>query len=307
MEQKQILEQLKGLTTETINQDSTNIDIVPTIEKLRIINNEDQKVAAAITDHLPAIADAVDAITIALKNGGRLIYLGAGTSGRLGILDAVECPPTYGVDYNTVVGLIAGGDAAFIKAQEGVEDREDCAIADLQSINLTQFDIVCGIAASGRTPYVIGGLKHARNVGCKTIAVACNSNSLIGQYADYKIEVSAGAEVVTGSTRMKAGTTQKLILNMLSTATMINLGKTYKNLMVDVKTSNAKLEARAKKIIMEATDVDFETAAYYLQLANNHVKTAIVMILNQVDYATAQSLLQNADGVIRKIIVRNPL
>lgn len=307
MEQKQILEQLKGLTTETINQDSTNIDIVPTIEKLRIINNEDQKVAAAIADHLPAIADAVDAITIALKNGGRLIYLGAGTSGRLGILDAVECPPTYGVDYNTVVGLIAGGDAAFIKAQEGVEDREDCAIADLQSVNLTQFDIVCGIAASGRTPYVIGGLKHARNVGCKTIAVACNSNSLIGQYADYKIEVSAGAEVVTGSTRMKAGTTQKLILNMLSTATMINLGKTYKNLMVDVKTSNAKLEARAKKIIMEATDVDFETAAYYLQLANNHVKTAIVMILNQVDYATAQSLLQNADGVIRKIIVRNPL
>lgn len=307
MEQKQILEQLKGLTTETINQDSTNIDIVPTIEKLRIINNEDQKVAAAIADHLPAIADAVDAITLALKNGGRLIYLGAGTSGRLGILDAVECPPTYGVDYNTVVGLIAGGDAAFIKAQEGVEDREDCAIADLQSINLTQFDIVCGIAASGRTPYVIGGLKHARNVGCKTIAVACNSNSLIGQYADYKIEVSAGAEVVTGSTRMKAGTTQKLILNMLSTATMINLGKTYKNLMVDVKTSNAKLEVRAKKIIMEATEVDFETAAYYLQLANNHVKTAIVMILNQVDYATAQSLLQNADGVIRKIIVRKPL
>lgn len=303
MEQKQILEQLKGLTTETINQDSVNVDIVPTIEKLRIINNEDQKVAAAIADHLPAIADAVDAITVALKNGGRLIYLGAGTSGRLGILDAVECPPTYGVDYNTVVGLIAGGDAAFIKAQEGVEDREDCAIADLQSVNLTQFDIVCGIAASGRTPYVIGGLKHARNVGCKTIAVACNSNSLIGQYADYNIEVSAGAEVVTGSTRMKAGTTQKLILNMLSTATMINLGKTYKNLMVDVKTSNAKLEARAKKIIMEATDVDFETAAYYLQLANNHVKTAIVMILNQVDYPTAQSLLQNADGVIRKIII----
>lgn len=307
MEQKQILEQLKGLTTETINQDSVNVDIVPTIEKLRIINNEDQKVAAAIADHLPAIADAVDAITVALKNGGRLIYLGAGTSGRLGILDAVECPPTYGVDYNTVVGLIAGGDAAFIKAQEGVEDREDCAIADLQSVNLTKFDIVCGIAASGRTPYVIGGLKHARNVGCKTIAVACNSNSLIGQYADYNIEVSAGAEVVTGSTRMKAGTTQKLILNMLSTATMINLGKTYKNLMVDVKTSNAKLEARAKKIIMEATDVDFETAAHYLQLANNHVKTAIVMILNQVDYPTAQSLLQNADGVIRKIIVRNPL
>lgn len=302
MEQQQILEQLKNLTTEKINHNSIDIDILPTLDKLRIINAEDQTVAQSIALHLPDIAIAVDAITKALKSGGRLIYIGAGTSGRLGILDAVECPPTYGVDYNTVVGLIAGGKEAFIKAQEGVEDKEEFAINDLQEANLTSQDIVCGIAASGRTPYVIGGLKYARNLGCQTIAVACNLNSVIGEYADYKIEVALGAEVVTGSTRMKAGTAQKLILNMLSTATMINLGKTYKNLMVDVKTSNAKLEARAKKIIMEATEVDFDTATKYLQLANNHVKTAIVMILNNVGLTTAKQLLDSASGVIRKIV-----
>lgn len=298
---QQILEQLKTLTTENINPNSTNIDILPTIEKLRIINNEDQHVALIIAQELPAIATAVDAITFAMKHGGRLIYTGAGTSGRLGILDAVECPPTYGVDYNTVVGLIAGGAEAFIKAQEGVEDKEDLGIADLQSINLTNQDIVCGIAASGRTPYVIGGLNYARSLGCKTIAIACNKNSVIGQHADLKIEVALGAEVVTGSTRMKAGTAQKLILNMLSTASMISLGKVYKNLMVDVKTSNAKLEARAKKIIMDATDVDYATAEKYLQLSNNHVKTAIVMILNQVDLVEAQTKLNNANGIIRNI------
>lgn len=302
MQQQQILEQLKTLTTENINPHSANIDILPTLEKLRIINNEDQNVALTIAQELPAIAAAVDAITTAMKNGGRLIYTGAGTSGRLGILDAVECPPTYGVDYNTVVGIIAGGAEAFIKAQEGVEDKEELGVADLQTANLNSNDIVCGIAASGRTPYVIGGLKYARSLGCKTIAIACNKNSVIGQYADLQIEVALGAEVVTGSTRMKAGTAQKLILNMLSTASMISLGKVYKNLMVDVKTSNAKLEARAKKIIMDATEVDYATAEKYLQLANNHVKTAIVMILNQVDFAEAQNKLNNASGIIRNIV-----
>jgi len=301
MEQQQILEQLKNLTTENINPASINIDILPTLEKLEIINSEDQKVALAIKEELPNIAKAVDAITAQMKQGGRLIYIGAGTSGRLGILDAVECPPTYGVDYNTVVGLIAGGDQAFIKAQEGVEDVESAGFTDLRAINLTDLDIVCGIAASGRTPYVIGGLKYARQTGCKTIAVACNKNSVIGSYADIKIEVSPGAEVISGSTRMKAGTTQKLILNMLSTTTMINLGKVYKNLMVDVKTSNANIEARAKKIIMEATEVDYATAEKYLQLANNHVKTAIVMIINNLSYEQAQSQLTAAAGVIRNI------
>ncbi|RTL13345.1 MAG: N-acetylmuramic acid 6-phosphate etherase [Neisseriaceae bacterium] len=301
MQQQQILAQLKTLTTENINPNSLNIDIVPTLEKLRIINQEDQKVALAIEEELPAIATAVDAITLAMKNGGRLIYLGAGTSGRLGILDAVECPPTYGVDYNTVVGLIAGGEKAFIKAQEGVEDKEELGVSDLQQVNLVAQDIVCGIAASGRTPYVIGGLDYARSLGCKTIAVACNKNSVIGDHADIKIEVSAGAEVISGSTRMKAGTTQKLILNMLSTTTMINLGKVYKNLMVDVKTSNAKLEARAKKIIMEATEVDFATAEKFLKLANNHVKTAIVMIINDVCFEQASEKLAASAGVIRDI------
>lgn len=301
MEQQQILEQLKSLATETINQKSVDIDIVSTVEKLKIINNEDQLVPLAIAQELPSIAAAVDVITAALKNGGRLIYTGAGTSGRLGILDAVECPPTYGVDYNTVVGLIAGGSEAFIKAQEGVEDKEELGVADLKNINLTAKDVVCGIAASGRTPYVIGGLDYARSIGCKTIAVACNKNSVIGNHADLKIEVSPGPEVITGSTRMKAGTTQKLILNMLSTASMINCGKVYKNLMVDVKTSNAKLEARAKKIIMEATEVDFNIAEKYLKLAHNHVKSAIVMILNDLTYDEAQLYLNKTSGIIRNI------
>ena len=301
MNQQQILEQLKSLTTETVNQTSLNIDILPTLEQLKIINEEDHKVAAAISAELPAIAAAVDAITAALRRGGRLIYIGAGTSGRLGILDAVECPPTYGVDYNTVIGLIAGGSAAFIQSQEGAEDLESGGFADLRDINLSVSDIVCGIAASGRTPYVIGGLKYARQLGCTTIALACNKNSVIGGYADLKIEVSPGPEVISGSTRMKAGTTQKLILNMLSTTAMINLGKVYKNLMVDVKASNLKLEARAKKIIMDATEVDFASAEHYLRLANNHVKAAIVMIINNCDLAEAKTKLLNSAGIIRKI------
>jgi N-acetylmuramic acid 6-phosphate etherase len=299
MEQYRILEQLNTLTTETTNFKSVNIDILPTLEKLQIINEEDQQVPLAIAKELPAIALAADAITLAMRNGGRLIYLGAGTSGRLGILDAVECPPTYGVDYNTIVGLIAGGKEAFIQAQEGVEDQESAGFADLKAIELKPCDIVCGIAASGRTPYVIGGLKYARQVGCKTIAIACNKHSVIGSYADFKIEVLVGPEVISGSTRMKAGTAQKLVLNMLSTTAMINLGKVYKNLMVDVKTSNAKLAARAKKIIMDATEVDYSTAEHYLNLAHNHVKSAIVMIINQCSFEEAQQHLAKAGGVIR--------
>ena len=209
MNQQEILAQLTTLTTETINQNSTNIDVVSTLEKLTLINQEDQKVALAISLILADIAGVVDLATETIKNGGRLIYFGAGTSGRLGILDAVECPPTYGVDYNTVVGVIAGGDKAFIKAQEGAEDSEDFAINDLKNINLTAADLVCGIAASGRTPYVIGGLKYAKNIGAQTVAISCNSNAVISNYANSKIEVSLGAEVVTGSTRMKAGTAQK--------------------------------------------------------------------------------------------------
>ncbi len=301
MNQQDIITQLKNLTTETINHNSTDIDIISTIDKLKIINAEDQKVALAINEVIVDIAQVVDLVTNALKSNGRLIYIGAGTSGRLGILDAVECPPTYGVDYNTVVGVIAGGEQAFIKAQEGAEDSEDLAVIDLQKINLTDKDILCGIAASGRTPYVIGALKYANSIGAKTVAISCNTNAVISKYANLKIELNLGAEVITGSTRMKAGTAQKLILNMISTTTMINLGKTYKNLMVDVKTSNDKLKARAKKIIMDATEVNFEIAEKYLNLANGHVKTAIVMLLHNVDYHSATDMLNNAKGVIRKI------
>lgn len=300
MNQQQILEQLKTLTTENTNQNSISIDILPTLEKLRIINEEDQKVSLAIAKELPSIAKAVDEITVAMKNGGRLIYIGAGTSGRLGIIDAVECTPTFGIDYNTIIGLMAGGTDAFVKSYEGIEDQESAGFADLKGVNLNSSDVVCGIAASGRTPYVIGGLKYGRSIGCKTIAIACNRNSQIGNYADIKIEVSAGPEVISGSTRMKAGTTQKLILNMISTTVMINLGKVYKNLMVDVKASNEKLRARAKKIIMDATEVNYATAEHYLELANNHVKTAIVMIIYNCDLVTAQHKLENSGGTIRE-------
>ncbi len=301
MKQQQLLQQLNSLSTESSNSNSLDIDILPTLDKLKIINAEDQLVAQAIAMELPAIATAVDAITLALAQGGRLIYLGAGTSGRLGVLDAVECPPTFGLDYNTVIGLIAGGKDALIQAKEGIEDQESAGISSLLEINLSSKDIVCGIAASGRTPYVIGGLKHAKSIGCATIALACNKNSAIALYADFKIEVNTGPEVISGSTRLKAGTAQKLILNLLSTTAMINLGKVYKNLMVDVKTSNAKLEARAKKIVMEATNCDYTTAEKYLSLAHHHVKTAIVMLLYNCDYISAQSLLDSAGGVIRRI------
>ena len=279
-----------------------NLETMSVQELLMNMNKEDKSVPLAVEKAIPQIEKLVEVIVSKMQQGGRLFYMGAGTSGRLGILDASECPPTYGIAQGIVVGLIAGGAEAFIKAQEGVEDKEELGVADLQSIQLTAKDIVCGIAASGRTPYVIGGLDYARSLGCVTIAVACNKNSVIGQHADLQIEVAPGAEVVTGSTRMKAGTTQKLILNMLSTTTMINLGKVYKNLMVDVKTSNAKLEARAKKIIMDATEVDYATAEKYLQLANNHVKTAIVMLLNNSTLEEAQTKLTNANGVIRNII-----
>lgn len=301
MQEQEILRQINNLTTESRNELSNNIDKVSTLEKLQLINNEDKKVAFAVEQELVNIAKAVDIITEQLRLGGRLIYIGAGTSGRLGLIDAVECPPTFSVDYNTVVGLIAGGEKAFIKAQEGAEDSLTLAQVDLQQINLTAKDVVCGIAASGRTPYVIGGLDFANSIGCQTIAIACNKQSIIGTHAKHKIEVELGAEVISGSTRMKAGTAQKLILNMISSTVMINLGKVYHNLMVDVKTSNEKLVVRAKKIITQATGVDFETASNYLNLANNSVKIAIVMISHQCNYNQAVEKLSQANDIISKI------
>lgn len=289
---------LENLTTETRNQRTMHLDQMSVTELLTVMNEEDAKVASAVKEQIPNIAQAVTAITESLRRGGRLIYMGAGTSGRIGLLDAVECPPTFGTSPEMVVGLIAGGSNAFIKAVEGAEDREEFGVADLQSLNLTAEDAVVGIAASGRTPYVIGGLEYARSVGAVTISVSCNKEAAISQYADITIEVENGPEVLTGSTRLKAGTSQKLVCNMLSTASMIGLGKVYGNLMVDVQLSNEKLVERAKRIIMEATSCDLPTAEKTLELAERKPKLAILMILTGCTYVEACEKLERSQGFI---------
>lgn len=290
---------LKKIATEQRNESSMNLDKMSASEIVKLINKEDHKIAEAISTVTDQIGLVVEVAGQAIKDSGRIIYIGAGTSGRLGVLDAVECPPTYGVDFDTVVGLIAGGEEAFIKAQEGAEDSEQFAIDDLKAINLNDKDIVIGVAASGRTPYVIGGLKYAKEVGAKTSSVAITFGSEIAKYADYPIEVQVGSEVVTGSTRMKAGTAQKMILNMISTGAMILNGKVYQNLMVDVQQTNLKLVERAKSIVMQATDCDYDTASEKLVIADGHAKTAIVMILNNIDLDAARDLLIKNSGFIR--------
>ncbi|MBQ1808973.1 MAG: N-acetylmuramic acid 6-phosphate etherase [Selenomonas sp.] len=261
---------LQKITTERRNPLSAHIDELPTLEMVKIVNGEDQKVALAVEKILPEIARAVDIITDRLARGGRLFYLGAGTSGRLGILDASECPPTYGVEPELVQGVIAGGIPAIFKAQEGAEDNPDLAKEDLAERGFGKGDVLVGIAASGRTPYVIGGLQYARKLGAATIALACSANAAIAEYADVALLPVTGAEVVTGSTRMKAGTAQKLVLNMLSTVTMIKLGKVYGNLMVDVKTSNAKLA-----IFIHLTGADFAAGQAALAKADGHLAQAL--------------------------------
>lgn len=294
---------LKSLTTETRNSKTMNLDQMSTRQFLEVMNEEDQGVAIAVREQLGEIEKAVQATIASFNAGGRIIYLGAGTSGRLGVLDAVECPPTYGTAPEEVVGLIAGGEAAFVKAVEGAEDSEELAVADLKSIHLTANDTVVGIAASGRTPYVIGGLVYANELGAKTVAVSCNKNAKISQYAmDAKIEVEVGPEVVTGSTRLKAGTAQKLVLNMISTATMVGIGKVFNNLMVDVQLTNLKLVERAKKIVMDATDCDYATAEATLAQAENKPKVAIVMILAAVNAEQAHALLAQTNGFVAKAI-----
>ena len=287
---------LQKITTERRNPLSAHIDELPTLEMVKIVNGEDQKVALAVEKILPEIAQAVDIITDRLAKGGRLFYLGAGTSGRLGILDASECPPTYGVEPELVQGVIAGGIPAIFKAQEGAEDNPELAKEDLAERDFGKGDVLVGIAASGRTPYVIGGLQYARKLGAATIALACSANAAIAEYADIALLPVTGAEVVTGSTRMKAGTAQKLVLNMLSTVTMIKLGKVYGNLMVDVKTSNAKLEERAKNIVMEATGCSREESIAALREARGNAKLAIFIHLTGADFAAGQAALARADG-----------
>ena len=290
---------LEKLATERRNQRTMELDDMTVEEILTVMNEEDQSVAGVIRQEIPVIKQVVAQVIQSFQAGGRLIYIGAGTSGRLGVLDAAECVPTFGVSPKMVVGLIAGGERALIKAVEGAEDSKTLAVEDLRALKVNANDTVIGIAASGRTPYVIGGLDYAREIGAATAALSCNKEAIISQHANLRIEVETGPEVLTGSTRLKAGTAQKLVLNMISTAAMIGVGKVYQNLMVDVQSTNEKLEVRAKRMIVEATGVDLETAARYFTSANGHVKTAIVMILADVSYPEAVERLQRAHGFVR--------
>lgn len=294
--------QLNKLTTERRNPNTSHIDELSTLDMVTAINREDKQVPLAVEKVLPQIAQAIDLITDKLKNGGRLFYIGAGTSGRLGILDAVECPPTYGTDPALVQGLIAGGTPAIFCAQEGAEDNPDLACSDLATAGFTQADILVGIAASGRTPYVIGGIEYAKKQQAATIALSCSENSKIAKLADIAITPITGPEAVTGSTRMKAGTAQKLVLNMLSTGTMIKLGKVYGNLMVDVKTSNLKLEERARRIVMEATGCSREEAITTLTRAEGRAKLAILLQLTGCSAETGRQLLSRAEGKLGKAL-----
>lgn len=290
---------LSKLSTEARNPETMELDQMTPLEIATTMNREDAKAVASITEVLPQVAQAITWATEALESGGRIIYMGAGTSGRLGVLDAVECPPTFGVSPETVVGLIAGGEGAFIKAVEGAEDSPTMGIDDLKAINLTTNDLVVGLAASGRTPYVVHALRYAREFGCKTVAIACNRGSKIGAEAELAIEPVPGPEVLTGSTRLKSGTVQKLILNMISTGSMVGAGKAYQNLMVDVQQTNEKLVTRAQNIVMTATECTRDEAKAALMQANGHVKTAVVMILAGCDADAARERLDQAKGHVR--------
>lgn len=293
---------LNSLDTEQQNEHSLTIDTMSTSEILYTINQEDQKIAQIVRDCIPDISKLVDEVSQRMLKGGRLIYIGAGTSGRLGVLDASECPPTYGVSPDLIQGLIAGGYGALLKAKEGAEDSETIAVEDLKAINLTEMDTVIGLAASGRTPYVLGGLDYANRIHACTGAISCVHHAKISDHATYAIEAVTGAEVVTGSTRMKAGTSQKLILNMISTALMIKYGKVYQNLMVDVQPTNEKLVERATHIIMSATNCSYDEASDLLKKSGNNVKIAICMSLSHADKATCEDMLNKQYGNVSKTI-----
>ena len=293
---------LDNLLTEARNPQTMELDSMTPLEIVTAMNREDARVPESIRPQLPNIAQCVAWATEAIRSGGRLIYMGAGTSGRLGVLDAVECPPTFGVSPDVVVGLIAGGEGAFVKAVEGAEDSRELGKADLEAIGLTPKDLVVGIAASGRTPYVLGGLAYANSLGCKTAAISCNPGSALGKEARLAIEVAPGPECLTGSTRLKAGTAQKLILNMISTATMVGCGKAYSNLMVDVMQTNEKLVVRAQNIVMEATGVSRDSAKEAIALAGGSCKLAVTMILADCSVEEAKERLERCGGSVRQAI-----
>ncbi|MFJ5459059.1 N-acetylmuramic acid 6-phosphate etherase [Pectobacterium sp. CHL-2024] len=294
---------LGKLVSETRNPATMALDQLSTLEMMHAFNQEDRKVPEAIAQVLPAIAEAVDLATASLQEGGRLIYLGAGTSGRLGVLDASECPPTFGVPHGLVIGLIAGGPGALLKAVEGAEDDPALGEADLKALDVTAADMVVGLAASGRTPYVIGALRYARDVGCRTAAISCNPHSPIAQEALVAISPVVGPEALTGSTRLKSGTAQKLVLNMISTGAMVKLGKVYQNLMVDVKATNVKLLDRACRIVVEATGAEREKVQQALVQADNEVKPAILMLLANIDVAAARERLKQHNGYLREALI----
>ena len=291
--------ELETLTTEAFRSELAEIDQLPTLEIAKIMNGEDATVPGAVAARLPQIAAAIDSIADRMARGGRLVYAGAGTAGRLGILDASECPPTFNTDPSQVVGLIAGGPGAMVTSVEGAEDSRELAARDLDALALTDRDTVVGISASGRTPYAVGAVEHARARGALTVGLSCNADSPLAAAADHGIEIVAGPELLTGSTRLKAGTAQKLVLNMISTITMIRLGKTYGNLMVDVRASNAKLRARSHRIVALATGAADEEIDRALAATDGEVKNAILTILGGVDGPSAARLLAESGGYLR--------
>ena len=296
MSEHNLLKTLETMLSEQRNPNTLHIDALSSLEVVTLLNHEDKQVAFAVEKNLPQIAQAVEHIVAAFQSGGRLVYMGAGTSGRLGVLDASECPPTFGVPSNMVVGLIAGGETALRNAVEGAEDNREAGKQDLRHIHFSRKDVLVGIAASGRTPYVIGGLQYAKQLGATTVSLVSNPNAIMSEIADIAITTAVGPEALTGSSRLKSGTAQKMVLNMLTTAAMIRLGKCYQNLMVDVQATNQKLKARAIRIVMQATECDQLTAEQTLHITNGNAKLAIMMLLSGLDKDQAEAVLAQNKG-----------
>lgn len=301
---RKVFQEISRALTEQRHPKSYKLDTLSTLQILKLINSEDRKPALAVQRELPQIAEVVEIVVNVFKGGGRLFYIGAGTSGRLGVLDAAECPPTFGTDPKMIQGIIAGGYRTLIRSREGVEDDSKAGAKDLKKVELTKKDVVVGIAASKRTPYVLGALQYAKNIGSSTVFIYCNPNFRASFKADVEICPKVGPEVITGSTRMKAGTAQKMVLNLISTTAMLKLGKIYENLMVDLQATSQKLVERSKRTIILVTGVNYRTAGKYLRLSGGSVKTALVMILGNCTRKEAEQKLKRVGGFVRKAVER---